>query len=120
MLTLCQDFYNSIHPFGITKKESVTKGGVNRSAHHKKVKQWFLYPSKYCQEIEMEQKKHPDKCIFHLSKSHPTEVFNVKKECDHLLAAKKSNSSSITPQVTTYNLRHITEDCFEDAVETDT
>jgi len=88
VLTLCQDFYNSIHPFGITKKESVTKGGVNRSAHHKKVKQWFLYPSKYCQEIEMEQKKHPDKCIFHLSKSHPTEVFNVKKECDHLLAAK--------------------------------
>ena len=32
---------------------------------------------------------------------------------------KKSSSSSSTTPVTTGNLCHITEDCFEDAVETD-
>jgi hypothetical protein len=49
-----------------------------------KVKMWFLNPTKYFKEIEMEQNHHPGKCIYHLSKSYLT--CNVQKECLKLLA----------------------------------
>jgi hypothetical protein len=45
-----------------------------------------MNPSTFRCEIEAEQRKHLGKCIFYLTKSHPTEECNVKKECDKLLA----------------------------------
>jgi hypothetical protein len=62
-------------------------------AHHKKIKQWFLNPTKFRRELEAEQKKHQGKCIYHLSKSHPTAECNVKKECDKLIAENKNSST---------------------------
>jgi hypothetical protein len=117
LLILCQDFYNSVNPLGIQKKEPILDTGLGRAAHHKKVKQWFLSPSKYCKGIKQEQKKYPDKCIFHLSKSHPSADCNVKKECDKLIHSKKSSSISSDQTVKTGTLCHITEEIFEDAAE---
>jgi hypothetical protein len=117
LLILCRDFYNSVNPLGILKKNPTLDTGLDRAAHHKKVKQWFLNPSKYCKEIEQEQKKYPDKCIFHLSKSHLTADCNVKKECDKLIHSKKSSSISSDHAVKTGTLRHITEEIFEDAAD---
>jgi hypothetical protein len=54
------------------------------------VKQQFLHPIQYCKGIESEQKKHPGKFIYHLTKSHPTEERTVKKECDRIIADKSS------------------------------
>jgi len=73
ILILCRDFYNSIHPQGPPKKdnqlqESSFSNPQERAAHHKKIRQWFLNPSKCCTEIEGEQKKHPGQCIYHVSK----------------------------------------------------
>jgi hypothetical protein len=116
LLLLCRDYYNSVNPFGVTMKEPTADSGVDQVAHHKKVKQWFLNPSKYCRETEMEQKKYLDKCIFHLSKSHSTEDYNVKKECDKINNTKKSSSISYQT-IKTENIHHITEDVFEDAAE---
>jgi len=117
LLILCQDFYNSVNPFGITKKESTIGNGLDRAAHHKKIKQWFLNPKKYCKELEQEQKKYPDKCIFHLSKSHPTADCNAKKEHDKIIHSKKSSSLSSDQTVKTGHLFHITKDISEDAAE---
>jgi hypothetical protein len=75
----------------------------------------FLSPSKFRHEIESEQRKHPGKCIYHLSKSHPTADCNVKKECDKLLAEKKDIIPN-SPSNGSGQLRHITEETFEDAV----
>jgi hypothetical protein len=106
-----------VNPLGIPKKEPILDNGLDRAAHHKKVKQWFLNSSKYCKGIEQEQKKYPDKCIFHLSKSHPTADCNVKKECDKLIHSKKSSSIPSYQTVKTGTLCHITEEIFEDAAE---
>jgi hypothetical protein len=106
-----------MNPFGITKKESTIDNGLDRAAHHKKIKQRFLNPKKYCKELEQEQKKYPDKCIFHLSKSHPTAGCIVKKECDKIIHSKKSSSLFSDQNVKTGKLHHITEDIFEDAAE---
>jgi hypothetical protein len=65
---------------------------TDRAAHHKKVKQWFINPTKLCRELESEQKKQSDKCIYHLSKSHPTAACSVKKECDKILVDKKDSN----------------------------
>jgi len=116
-LILCRDFYNSVNPLGNPKKEPILDNGLDRAAHHKKGKQWFLDPSKYCKEIEQDQKKYPDKCIFHLSLSHPTADCNVKKECDKLIHSKKSSSIPSDHTVKTGTLCHITEEIFEDAAE---
>jgi hypothetical protein len=58
-------------------------------AQHKKVKQWILNLAKFCWDIEAEKKQHPGKCIYHLSRSHPTTECSVKKEWDKLLTEKK-------------------------------
>ncbi len=98
-------FYNSIHPQGPPKKDTISQEGSflseqERAAHHKKVRQWFLNPTKYCTEIEGEQRKYPGKCIYHLSKSHPTHDCNIKKEPEKLVTEQKklpnSSSSSIS------------------------
>jgi hypothetical protein len=85
------------------------------------VKQWFLNPTKFRREIEAEQRRHPGKCIYHLSKSHPTTDCNVKKECEKILADNKDSSiTSASSQGTSGQLRNVKEEIFEDAVSDDT
>jgi hypothetical protein len=80
-------------------------------AQRKKVKEWFMNPVKFAKEIEEEQAKHPGKCIYHLSKTHPTSQCDVKKECDKVLLTKKSSgSTSGNNQQVHGQLRHITEE----------
>ena len=123
LLVLCRDYYNSVKPFGSGKKDmSNTYPGTNNStfdrlSHQKKVRQWFLQLGKYCKEIEKEQAKNPDMCIFHLSKSHATADCYVKKECDKQLTGLQSKTSpaNATTQ-SSGRLHHIQDDLFEDAV----
>jgi len=87
LLILCRDFYNSVNPKGPLKRgrdaESDRMSESERSAHHKKIRNWFLNPSKYKSELENEQNQ--GKCIYHLSKTHLTENCHVKKECDTIV-----------------------------------
>jgi len=83
-------------------------------SHQKKIRQWFMQPGRYCKEIEKEQSKHPEMCIFHLTKSHSTDDCQVKKDCEKQLAEQQSKTStSLQPSG---RLRHIQDDLFEDAV----
>jgi hypothetical protein len=116
LLILCRDYYNSVRPHGILQPSSSMSGHIDHTAHCKKVKTWFMNPVKFCKEIEAEQAKHPNKCIFHLSKTHPTENCTVKKECDALISAQKSATSSGSNGTLSGRLHHITEDTCEDAV----
>ncbi len=101
--------------------ENVFENATARAAHHKKIKQSFLNPSqlKFKAELETEQQKHSGKCSYHLTRTHPTESCNIKKECDKLLAAKKSSISPSNNTLTAPGqLHHITEEEFVDAVYT--
>jgi hypothetical protein len=117
LLVLCRDYYNSVHPSGILTKDISQDVNMEKTnQHRKKVKQWFLNPSKFCKEIASEQQKHPGMCIYHLSASHPTETCHIKLECDKRASSKKpSNSSTPTSGSTPGQLRHMTEELFEDA-----
>ena len=117
LLVLCRDFYHSVNPLGISSKENSQEGSSDRIAQHrKKIKQWFLNPSKYSREITAEQAKHPGQCIYHLSSSHSTEECHIKIDCDKKAISKKPGA--IPPSSgTTGKLRHITEEVFEDANE---
>jgi len=88
-----------------------------RVAHQKKIRLWFMNPVKFKKELDAEIKKYAGKCVYHLCDNHPTSSCNVKRECDKLIADKGSTSqaSSATGQ-----LRHISEETFEDAVELST
>jgi hypothetical protein len=68
-LMLCRDYYNSVKPgsFNHRSSQNTIEQGFDREAHQKKVKEWFMSPVKFCHEIEAEQKRHPGKCIYHLS-----------------------------------------------------
>jgi hypothetical protein len=91
LLVLCRDFYHSVNPQGILKSEGHHKlSQTERLAHHKRVKQWFLNPTKFHRDIEAEQKKHPGKCLYHLSTSHPTTDCNVN---DKLLSENKNSNT---------------------------
>jgi hypothetical protein len=122
LLILCRDYYNSIHPNGPPSKPSPGVGDSpftsrqDRLDHQKKVRLWFMNPSKFKNAIETEQRKHSGKCIYHLSDTHQTSNCNVKKECDKLLSEKQVSNSTTS---STGQLRHITEESFEDAVEPD-
>jgi len=71
------------------------------------VKEWLMNPEKFAKELEAEQCKHPGKCIYHLSKTHPTIQCDVKKECEKLLLAKKSSGNNqSTSQASQGQLRH--------------
>jgi hypothetical protein len=86
--------------------------------HQIGIKEWWLNPVKYCQLIEAEQKKHPGKCLFHLTKSHQTSNCAVKKECDQIVASKSNNASSVSGSLATSGqLRHLTDDSSEEIVE---
>jgi spore coat protein CotF len=89
---------------------------ADRTAHHKKIKSYFLNPIWYKSELEAEQKKHAGKCVYHLSKTHTTENCHVKKECDKVFASRSTSSSTASASNnSTGQLRHLTEDVFEDA-----
>jgi hypothetical protein len=119
LLILCRNYYHSVNPKGIlsSDKDSSNDAFTKRMAQQKKVKEWFLNPAKYRREIEQEQLKYADKCIFHLTKSHPTEDCNLKRECDKIVQARKKSGSPQGGQSTntTGQLRHMTEEVFEDA-----
>jgi hypothetical protein len=119
LLVLCRDYFNSVKPQGILRKDSSADSTFDRIAHQKKVEEWFLNPSKFRREIENEQRKHSGKCIYHLSKSHPTADCNVKKECDIMLADRKNNSSSTQNASSSGQLRNLKEEIFEDAISED-
>jgi hypothetical protein len=124
LLVLRRDFYNSVNPKGPTSKrerDPFSELQIDRGAHHKKIRQWFMNPTRYCQEISSEQQKYPGKCIYHLSSTHSTANCNIKKECDRILASKRSESgdASNSSSSVTGQLRHLTDDSFEDAVESE-
>jgi len=118
LLTLHRNYYNSVkHRISNNQPQPNTiDGQFDREAHQKKVKSWFMNLTKFCQEIEREQKCHPGKCINHLAKSHPTEKCGVKIECDEILAGRKTSKSPTPPTstTTTGQLHHITEKQFVD------
>jgi len=117
LLVLCRDYANSVRPNGIKHDSSNDNSSIDRSAHHKKVKQWFLNPAKYRVELETEQAKHPGKCLYHLTKSHPTNECYIKKECEKILASKKHQGSDVTTsKVSNGQLRNIKEDLDEELV----
>ncbi len=103
LLILCRNYYHSVNPKGIisSDKDSSNDAFTKRMAQQKKVKEWFLNPAKYRREIEQEQLKYADKCIFHLTKSHPTEDCNLKRECDKIVQARKKSGLPQGGQSTT-------------------
>jgi hypothetical protein len=123
LLVLCRNYANSVRPQGQRQKgESTdfdTNPSLDRTAHHKKIKQWFMNPVKFRAEMEAEQAKFAGKCLYHLTKSHPTYDCYIKKECDKVLAARMNTTKTTSPS--TGQLRNIKEDCIEeipDAEET--
>jgi hypothetical protein len=65
LLSLCQDYYNSIKPQVSSHHQNTLPGNgiADRDAHQKKVREWFMNPTKFCREIESTQQLHPGKCI---------------------------------------------------------
>lgn len=119
ILVLCRDFYNSVKPMGPSRRENITDNGIgDLVAHKKKIREWFMNPTKFQNDIDYIHRLHPDKCIFHLTKSHPTCDCHVKKEYDKFLSNKKSSSTSSGTD-STDNLRQIMEDVYEDALADD-
>jgi hypothetical protein len=115
LLMLCRDYFHSVCPQGITKPTPSPEQNQDRMAQRKKVKEWLMNPEKFAKELEAEQCKHPGKCIYHLSKTHPTIQCDVKKECEKLLLAQKSSGNNqSTSQASQGQLRHITEEVFQE------
>jgi len=85
ILVLCRDYYNSVKPNFSECKNLSSENNFYREAHQKKVREWFLNPVKFNKVIENEQHHHPNRCIYHLSKTHPTHDCAVKKDCDQIL-----------------------------------
>jgi len=113
-LALCRNYYNSVKPTLPDRKSSPSAdASFDKEAHQKKIRDWFLNPTKFCKHIENEQLRHPNKCIYHLSKTHLTDKCAVILECDHLLAAKRGGTYTTAP---TGQLRHITEELSSDSV----
>jgi len=112
LLTLCRDFYNSVKPQATTRRQTSGNSTLfDRESHQKKVKEWFMNPSKFGKEIAACQKLHQGECIYHLSKTHPTESCFVKTECDKIIASKKpTGNQNDRNQSTTGQLRHIVEE----------
>ncbi len=114
LLVLCRDFYNSVNPKGPTAKrdrdcdrdhDPFAELQIERSSHHKKIRSWFMNPTKHKRDIDNEQCKYSGRCLYYLTKTHRTEDCHVKKECDKLLAAQRSGSVSGNSQ-TLYHKSH--------------
>jgi hypothetical protein len=112
LLALCRDYSNSINPSSITKKNPLKDPTLSFDcpAHHKKVIEWFSNPTKYKKEIEQGQLKYPGKCIYHLTKTHPTDDCYVKKA---FTQASHNHTSTQDPSNTRGHLRNIKEEDFE-------
>jgi hypothetical protein len=67
--------------------------------------------------LETEQKKHSEKCVYHLCDNHLTSTCNVKLECDKILAEKQQNPTMGSSS--SGHLRHITKELYEGAVDTE-
>jgi hypothetical protein len=108
-LSLCRDYYISVKPTASDRKSTNPEISFDKEAHQKKIWDWCLNPLKFCKHIENEQHGHPNKCIFHLSKTHQMENCSVKKECDCIVASMQ-NTSKLNGQATTTTgqLCHIT------------
>jgi hypothetical protein len=120
LLILCRDYSNLVHPQGHKHDNSdfANNPSLDRPAHHKKIKQWFMNPVKFHAKLEAEQAKYMGKCIYHLTKSNPTCDCYIKKECKKLLAARKTNNSNATsPSTSTGQLQNLKEAEIEDIVE---
>jgi len=118
LLILCRDYSNSVHPLGISKHASTSDSNFLSQndcvAHHKKVRQWFLNTTKYCVEIETEQKRYAGKCIYHLSSSHCTDDCHIKKACDQQRSEKHQPGVSTSGSAVTGKLRNLKEEGSED------
>jgi hypothetical protein len=119
ILILCQDYYNSVKPQGITKRDSSNPNPnpnpgptFDRALHQKKVKEWFLSPIKFCKEIADEQVKFSGKRLYHLTKSHQTCDCFILKDGDKTGSAPKPSTASATGQ-----LRHVTEELSDEPVD---
>jgi len=118
-LVLCHNFYHSVKPQGIQpSKNNFSAHNVDRLTHQKKVKEWFLHPTIYCKEIASEQRKYPNKCIYHLSDSHCTDDCHIKKCEKNGIEQKMKSTAASTAGSQTGQLCHIMEEHFVDA-ETD-
>jgi hypothetical protein len=63
-LALCRDYYNSVKPTAVDRKQAGPSDTTfDKEAHQKKIRDWFLNPVKFHKHIENEQKRHPNKCI---------------------------------------------------------
>jgi hypothetical protein len=121
LLILCRDFYHSVNlkgPSTSGNNGTHVLSTVDRNAHHKKVKMWSSQPGKFYKEIEAKQQRYPGLCIYHLTKTHPTEDCSVRKACMQLQLSPKDSSTTSSSNVTV-QLRNIKEDLFEDAVSED-
>jgi hypothetical protein len=122
VLNLCCDNHNSVKSTPSFKRPGKDSGkdpkdaSFDREAHQKKVREWFLNPTKYSRELDAAYRKYPGQCIYHLSQTHLTPACFIKKECEKTLA---DNVSGTTPTALSLlgaaRLRHMTEDVFEDA-----
>jgi hypothetical protein len=118
ILVLCRNFYHFVKPQRVqlqSPKNNFTAHNVDRITHQKKVKEWFLFPAKYCKEWVAEQKKFPNKCIYHLSDTQCTADCHIKKECEKMgIDQKQKSTLSPSSGSQTGQLRHITEETFMD------
>jgi hypothetical protein len=119
IFVVCRNFHHSVKPQGTLSqpsKNNFASHNVDRITHQKKVKEWFLNPTKYCKELAAEQRFYPNKCIYHLSDTHCTADCHIKKKCEKMgLDQKQRNSQPNSPGTQTGQLRHITKEHFEDA-----
>jgi len=80
-----------------------------------------MNPYKFQNEMELEQAKHVGKCLYHLTKSHQTPDYYIKKECDKLIATKKTSGSNTSSRsVPLGQLRKIKEEVDEESIEDET
>jgi hypothetical protein len=120
ILVLCRNYFNSVKPQGVSTQElSGDLLNIDRAAQQKKVRNWFLNPIKFCREIEKEQGKFPNMCIFHLTDTHSTDSCSVKKACERQSKQPKESGpkTATNASPSTGQLHHITEESFEDAIE---
>lgn len=120
ILVLCRNYFNSVKPQGVSNKDpSGDSTNQDRAAQQKKVRNWFLNSLMFCREIEKEQSKFPNMCIYHLRGTHSTDSCSVKKACERQSKQPKESGPKTATNVSssTGQLRHITEETFKDAID---
>jgi len=69
ILVLCRNYFNSVKPQGISRKDTTSDNNIDMIAHKKKIRDWFMNPTKFHKHIEAEQQKH-SASAFSISPSH--------------------------------------------------